>query len=271
MSATFDSDEVIPSAELQARAKPEIQEIQPELLSETQLKASLWQALATASKYPETADLRSLCKILDFLIACHSSSEQLTIAGEVLMWLSDIFAARAERMIDEWQHRHNPSEPVVDLDHCADLFVQSLSLDVSELFEEPDPVQYPANRKTNLRPDETGSIAGDVDKETLLDMLDSFSETNSEQSLMNQSMLGMELADHIWNVSHSENVEKWSTTIDQYLNSPKYGSKIRLIDLQSITKMPIVELWLGLLLGGYPLEQQGEFYNASHIWVISNK
>lgn len=272
MSAIFDSDEpekLISLVEIQAMVQPDIQEIQPELLSESQLKALLWQSLATASKFPETADVRSLCKILDVLIAHQPSSEQLNMAGEVLMWLSDICAARAEWMIEQWQHRHNPSEPVVNLDNCVDLFVQSLSLDMSELFEDPDPVQYPANRKTKLRPDETSSIAEDADKATLLSMLDSFTETQSEQPAMNPPTIELELADHIRNLAHNENVENWSKTIDRYLNDLKNTSKIRLIDLQSMTKMSIVELWLGLLLGGYPLEQQGEFYNVSHIWVAS--
>ena len=31
--------------------------------------------------------------------------------------------------------------------------------------------------------------------------------------------------------------------------------------------MPMVEVWLGLLLAGFALEQRGEFYENNNIWV----
>ncbi|WP_223269972.1 hypothetical protein [Nostoc sp. 'Peltigera membranacea cyanobiont' 213] len=34
--------------------------------------------------------------------------------------------------------------------------------------------------------------------------------------------------------------------------------------------MPMVEVWLGLLLGGFTLEQRGDFYNSRNIWVKSS-
>ncbi|WP_414517148.1 hypothetical protein [Nostoc sp. PCC 9305] len=35
-------------------------------------------------------------------------------------------------------------------------------------------------------------------------------------------------------------------------------------------KMPIVEVWLGLLLGGFILEQRGNFYHNQNVWVNSS-
>jgi hypothetical protein len=75
----------------------------------------------------------------------------------------------------------------------------------------------------------------------------------------------LEMAEQIRDLAHGENVEEWSKAIDHYLQ--RFGSTIRLPDLQQALKMPIVELWLGLLLGGYPLEQQGEFYNRQTLWI----
>ncbi|WP_414546423.1 hypothetical protein [Nostoc sp. CCY0012] len=40
--------------------------------------------------------------------------------------------------------------------------------------------------------------------------------------------------------------------------------------LQRVLKMPMVEVWLGLLLGGFQLEQRGEFYNSQDIWLLRN-
>ncbi|WP_375490895.1 hypothetical protein [uncultured Nostoc sp.] len=36
-------------------------------------------------------------------------------------------------------------------------------------------------------------------------------------------------------------------------------------------KMPIVEVWLGLLLGGFTLEQRGNFYQNQNVWVKSSE
>jgi hypothetical protein len=42
---------------------------------------------------------------------------------------------------------------------------------------------------------------------------------------------------------------------------------MRLLDLQMALKLTIVEIWLGLLLGDFKLEQRGEFYNSTEIWI----
>jgi hypothetical protein len=221
-----------------------------------QLELDLWQSLEKASRFPETADLRSLCDALEQTLSHQSLAEQLTVAGDVLVQLSEVHAARANLLISGWERRHNPAEPVVNLEDCVDLFVQSLTLDVSDLFEEPEPIQYPANRKKTSSQEE-GSIVGEVDKNALLDWVD--------QMTAAQPLDELEMAEQIRDLAHGENVEEWSKAIAQYLQC--FGSNIRLPDLQQALKMPIVELWLGLLLGGYPLEQQGEFYNRQTLWI----
>ena len=127
-----------------------------------------------------------------------------------------------------------------------------MTLDVSELFEEPEPIQYPANRKKKLSIQEAGLVVGEVDKNVLLNWVD--------QMAAAQPLDELQMAEQIRDLAHGENVEEWSRAINQYLQ--RLGSNIRLPDLQQALKMPIVELWLSLLLGGYPLEQQGEFYNS---------
>ncbi len=34
--------------------------------------------------------------------------------------------------------------------------------------------------------------------------------------------------------------------------------------------MPIVEVWLGLLLGNFSLKQQETFYDSQNIWIYNN-
>jgi hypothetical protein len=225
-----------------------------------QLELDLWQSLETASRFPETADLRSLCDVLEQTLSDQSLTEQLTVAGDVLVQLSEVHAARANLLISGWERRHNPVEPVVNLENCVDLFVQSLTLDVSELFEEPEPIQYPANRKQKSSIQEEGSIVGEVEKNALLNWVD--------QVAADQALNEAQMAEQIRDLAHGENVEEWSRAIAQYLQ--RFGSKILLPDLQQALGMPIVELWLGLLMGGYSLSQQGEFYDSQTLWITES-
>jgi len=223
-----------------------------------QLELELWQSLAAASQFPETADLRSLCDALEQLLLQQPLSAQLRVAAEVLVQLSDVCVARSQLMIAAWEHRHTPTEPVVDLQECVELFVQSLSLDVAELFEAPEAVQYPANRKQQLLLNPEDSVVGEVDQATLLGLVDELSQA--------QPLGEVEVVQQIRRLAHGENVEEWSRAIDQALQS--FNSAARLVELQRTLKMPMVEVWLALLLGGYELEQKGEFYDTRSIWVV---
>jgi hypothetical protein len=221
-----------------------------------QLEIDLWQSLETATQFPETADVRSLCTALEQTITDQPIAAQLAVAGEVLMQLSEVYAARANLLFSSWERQHNPQEPVVDLEGCVDLFVQSLSLDVTDLFEEPEPLQYPANRKKKT-PRPEGSVVGEVDKETLLHWVD--------QMEQEQPLSELQMAAQIRELAHGENVEEWVEAIANYLQ--RVAAPIQLLDLQAKLGMPIVEVWLGLLLGAFDLSQEGDFYSLSTLWI----
>jgi hypothetical protein len=40
-----------------------------------------------------------------------------------------------------------------------------------------------------------------------------------------------------------------------------------LVELQRRLKMPLMQVWLAVLLGGYEVEQRGGFYQRETIWV----
>ncbi|MUG93187.1 hypothetical protein F7734_12400 [Scytonema sp. UIC 10036] len=97
-----------------------------------------------------------------------------------------------------------------------------------------------------------------MEKTTLLNVVD--------ELLAEQTLTETELADEIINLAHEEKVEEWIGAISQHLKQVKNQS-IRLLDLQKALKMPLIEVWLGLLLGGYTLEQYGEFYKTQDVWI----
>jgi hypothetical protein len=223
-----------------------------------QLQLDLWQSLETAARFPETADLRSLCIVLEQAIAEHPLTEQLEMAGEAMLQISDVYAARSEWMIAGWEYEHNPQDPVVELDAYVELFVQFLHLDVSELFEEPEPVQYPEQRRSPCHDGQ--SLAGEVDKAALLSLVDELERELNEAELTQQ----------VQELAHDEPIGEWVARIRDFL-SQQPSAVVSFPELTQGLEMPWVAVWLGLLHGGedWQLRQEGEFYEASGIFVAA--
>lgn len=237
-----------------------------------QLELDLWQSLEAASRFPETADLRSLCDALEQTLSDQSLAKQLTVAGDVLVQISEVHAARADLLISGWERRHNPAEPVVNLENCLDLFVQSLTLDVSELFEEPEPIQYPANRKQKSSIQEEGSVVGEVNKNALLNWVD--------QVAADQALNEAQMAEQIRDLAHGENVEEWSRAISDYLATDTSRQdcqdiiSVSLLELWNGMQTPLVEIWLGLLLGSRTYQfsrTNNDFYAPTGIEISFHK
>jgi hypothetical protein len=226
-----------------------------------QLELDLWQSLEAATRYPETANLQRLCDALEGAIAHQPLQEQLQVAGEMLRQISEVYAARAEWLMSRWELQHHPQEPVVNLEGYAELFAQSLSLDLGELFEEPEAVVYPSDRKGRSRVE--GTVVGLLDKEALLAELDQRLENHPE-------MTEAEAFEAAISVSHGEDVSAWVGAIEQALQQEE-SRALSLMQLQERSGLPLVTMWLGGLLGGYGLEQRGEFYQRETIWVAAVK
>jgi len=228
-----------------------------------QLELDLWQSLETAIKFPQTAEFHNLCTALEFEIAEQRVSEQLRIASDVIVQLSEIYAARSEILLSEWERRYNPTEPVVDIDGCVELFVQSLNLDVAELFEPLEPVHYPEHRRSPTISIQNNSLVGEVDRAVLLEVL--------EPELDDETALAEAL-----DVAHDEDVSAWVRAISLCFDGTQAVS-LSLVELVQKVKYPIVKgekkstlvkTWLALLLGGFKLEQSTEdFYCLEGILV----
>jgi len=66
-------------------------------------------------------------------------------------------------------------------------------------------------------------------------------------------------------IAHAENVSAWIEAVAVCLKSNT--APMRLLDLRNSMNLPIVEIWLGLLLGDFKLLQKGAFYDADQIWI----
>ena len=167
------------------------------------------------------------------------------MGGEVLAQLAEICEAKSEVLWDDWQDANNSDGPVMDGDWLQGLTRQTQEIDFSELVQRSD------NRSTKEQDDisDDDSVVGEVDKEAVLALMDELTlEEAKEKALA---------------VSHLEDVSAWVTAIvAQRISTPQ-----RLVELQHQLRMPLIDVWIAALLGGFQLEQRGEFYEVEEIWL----
>jgi len=130
----------------------------------------------------------------------------------------------------------------------AELVRQTMAADFSDLVE-PVPLRKPRTRMEKP----TGSIVATVEKDAVLAMV---AQMEQEAETQMQSVL---------KVAHSEDVSGWAGAIDRWL--AQQSGEVSWSELEAGLGMPWVELWLGLLLGGFRVEQRGDFYQRETIWV----
>ena len=136
-------------------------------------------------------------------------------------------------------------------DDAFDRYVrQSMVVDFEQFIE---PLQS-LPRKIPEQAKNGNSIVGEIDKEILI------------QSLEQENILSFEEEfEQAISTAHAEDISAWVEAITQCITNNSYP--ICLKDLQKILKLPIVEIWLGLLLGDFKLEQRGSFYDSNEIWI----
>ena len=216
------------------------------MVSVRQLELNLEVALEEASEVPEDADVLSLWAQFEGDIARLEQRDRLRVAGDILVRLAGICEAKADVLWEDWQDAHNAEGPVMDGDWLQGVIRQTQELDFSELVNRS--YRTSSNLPNEDKTDED-SVAGDASKLSVLEMIDALEDAD----LKSQALA----------VSHSENVSEWVAAIAyQQKKEPQ-----RLVDVQHQLKMPLVEVWIAALLGGFSLEQRGSFYSTDEVWL----
>ena len=216
------------------------------MVSVRQLELNLEVALEEASEVPEDADVLSLWAQFEGDIARLEQRDRLRVAGDILVRLAGICEAKADVLWEDWQDAHNAEGPVMNGDWLQGVTRQTQELDFSELVNR----SYRASSSLpNEDKTDEDSVAGDASKLSVLDMIDALEDAD----LKSQALA----------VSHSENVSEWVAAIAcQQKKEPQ-----RLVDVQRQLKMPLVEVWIAALLGGFGLTQRGDFYATKEVWI----
>ena len=209
-------------------------------------------ALQDATHNPEQVNFFQLLRALENYLTELTHHDMLSVAGTALMQLTDIYVIRAERLLATWEENYwlPESEPIITDDMLMGFLRQSMSLNLDDILEDSG---YFSRTESASEDDLDESVAGTVEKDALLDVIDDIEVTQQALS-----------------IAHDENVSEWTETIYQWMHDRQQGAS--LLDLVSAlsttnTNMTLIKVWLGLILGGYVLEQRGEFYDIATIWV----
>ncbi|MBF2027659.1 MAG: hypothetical protein IGS48_12960 [Oscillatoriales cyanobacterium C42_A2020_001] len=209
-------------------------------------KSDFALAIEQAIADPISADLRSLLNELEQALLGLSQEMQLRVAGMFLGQLAEIYAARAAHLLDSWEVKYNPiqSEPVITAEMLQEVLRHTMTLNLDGVLDVPEP--YPCDSLAG------NSMVGAVSETNLLEFLNQIDQERAKR--------------HTFDVAHDEDVSAWVSKISQWMHHQPH-SPISLIELQRSLKMPLIEIWLALLLGGYVIEQRGDFYQLDGIWI----
>ncbi|MEL6556247.1 MAG: hypothetical protein AAFQ63_22745, partial [Cyanobacteria bacterium J06621_11] len=201
-------------------------------------------ALEEASDTPDSVDVLALWRQFERELSDLPQRDRLRVAGDILMELAGLCETKADLLWEDWQDEHNTEGPVMGGDWLSGLTRQTQELDFSGLVQR----SYRTEERADTD-DIDESIVGAVEKASALALADVL----DEQMLKTQAL----------SVSHAENVSDWVAA----LLAVQTAAPQRLISLQAQLKMPLSELWLAALLGGFTLEQRGGFYETAEVWV----
>ena len=217
----------------------------------------LRQELEEATEAPRSVNFELLWSMLEKAIEHLPQAQQLAIAGNAIEQMAEIIRLRSTILISDWEAAHSEVEldaPTIEM-ALVDAWVrQSMAVNLDAFVEQPKSTRRRAI-KVKLAP--TDSVAGEVEPAAIVQMLD---EMEREQST----------ADMVRELAGEEDVAAWSALIYQWLQDQEIVDAIALNELWQHLEMSWIEIWLGLLLGGFQLQQVGQFYE-SEVWITASE
>jgi hypothetical protein len=217
-----------------------------------QLELNLWEELRRAQQMPETVEVMQILDTMEVAAAQLPEAARLQFAGEALLQIAELCATRATVLLTEWEEAYR--DPIVQQGFFTDLVRQTMAVDLTDLME-PDPPRKVRTKQVKSTETEAGSVVATVDKAALLAMVDQLEEAALEEKQKQQ----------VLQIAHDEDVSRWIEAIAQWLIAiPSRCTSFAHL-CQSL-EMPQVEIWLGVLLGEFELEQGEEFYSNT-FWI----
>jgi hypothetical protein len=227
-----------------------------------QLELSLWNVLRSATEDPIAAEFSTIWQALDGALLDLPIVAQLEMSSRAIAEVTDIFQVQAGLIFELLDAAATMDGPIMGSDAFDRYVRQSMEIDFDDYIEKLEPLErMPRSNTSQPQDDEFYSQVQSVDKTTLIESL--HEEITLSDAAVRESVMS---------VAHGEDVSEWLAIIRSYaLNEPLDGnSTIEFQHLLKQLKLQWVELWLGLLLGGYELirdETCDNFYEFRHLWV----
>lgn len=207
----------------------------------------LWEQLRLAQQVPEASNVGAMLDAVEATTAQLPDAEQLRLAGEALLQVATLCAARAELLLTEWEESYR--DPIVAQGFFAEVVRQTMAVDLSDLME-PAPPRKPRTQRAKSTETKVGSLASPVDKADLLAMIDQLESEAALEEGRKQQVL---------TIAYEEQTLRWIEAIAQWLESiPMHQTSFA--HLCQNLGLPRVEIWLGVLLGEFELEPDESFY-----------
>jgi hypothetical protein len=211
----------------------------------------LWTLLEAASAVPEEAEFKPIWCALDLALSELEIQSRLQIAAEAISKAADIFQVRAWSIFEEMEAATGEDGPIMPEDAFDRYVRQYMTIDFDEYIEEPE-----VFARMPRTVEEVQSVVEIVDKETLLESL-------PDESLSEEEAYAEAIA-----LAHHEDVSVWIAAIAEHLPP----GEIEFLDLLKLVNLAPIEVWLGLLLGGFCIcrnEKELDFY-SSRILISSD-
>lgn len=225
-----------------------------------QLELDLWSTLKQAAEVPELAELEDLWTALEIELEHLNTLDQLRLAGDVISQITEIVAERSFLTLEEIESIYQDSGPIVEAEFFDKFVRQSMSVDFAQFVEAPAPlprIHKPGGKQKF--PNDGRSIVTAINKSDLLKAIESVPEENDEVTKAD-----------VLDVAHYEDISSWARAISCYftLQQVESISLFKLVESVQVSLdgekdsgSPLIKIWLALLLGGFKLEQHGEFYD----------
>ena len=219
------------------------------------LQLMLWEWLDEAAQVvaqlPELVTVQDGVVILDAALEDLSQmplSVQLSIAAQAIDQLAGLYQRKAEELLFGWENQ-TAIGATLSADWSAGLVRQPVAFDLSAVVE-PVAETPPRQAKCNPAVDPEASIAAPISKENAIAFVDAIAEGDADL----QSQLAALAGD--------ESPAQWQAAIDRCFKEFKRSTTLTFTQLRQQTRLAPVELWLGLLLGGYRLSQASQSMDA---------
>jgi hypothetical protein len=221
-----------------------------------QLELDLWTILREASNDPVAAEFSPIWLALDQVLPNLAIVEQLKTAANTIGQVADIFQVQAGVIFEELDAMATNDGPRMSADAFDRYVRQYMAIDFEDYIQEPEALPRAARTAKEVE-DEFYSVAESVEKDLLLEVL-------HDEMMLTEAEAHAEAL----SVAHGEDISLWIEAIRVQLVNVE--GTIGFEELRSRLNLHFIELWLGLLLGGYGLSRAGEvedFYSSIGILV----